>query len=149
MLTMRNGLSLHPGYSLGSLQSMLAPSAGLDLDEGNPLLHGNRATEAPSRDQDVFMQTPLAPATNHGPSSLPTLVPSTPNPTNPAMLPSYAPPLQQNRYGLLNHMASTKVLATARLFWVSQSPITLANTRCTNLCRIFVGTTRCPGCSSI
>ncbi|KAG6434767.1 hypothetical protein SASPL_106409 [Salvia splendens] len=102
MLTMRNGLSLHPGYSLGSLQSMLAPpSVGLDIDEGIPLLHTNRGLEF-SRDQnDVFMQT----LTNHGPSALPTLVPSTTNAANSAMLPSYAPPLQQSRYGLV---ASTK-----------------------------------------
>ena len=95
MLTMRNGLSLHPGYSLGSLQSMLAPpSVGLDIDEGIPLLHTNRGLEF-SRDQnDVFMQTPA----NHGPSALPMLVPSTSNAANSAVLPSY---------GL---MASTKVL---------------------------------------
>lgn len=108
MLTMRNGLSLHPGYSLGSLQSMLAPSAGLDLDEGNPhpLLHSNRSTETLSRDQDIFMQSSLGP-TNHGPTTLPVLMPSTPNTTNSEMLPSYAPPMQ-NRFGLLNHLASTK-----------------------------------------
>ncbi|KAL1546945.1 transcription factor SPATULA-like [Salvia divinorum] len=108
MLTMRNGLSLHPGYSIGSLQSMLAPpSAGLDTDEGIPLLHTNRGMEFSRGQDDVFMQSSLAP-TNHGPSALPTLVPSTPNAANPAMLPSYAPPLQHSRYGLLNHMASTK-----------------------------------------
>lgn len=109
MLTMRNGLSLHPGYSLGSLQSMLAPSAGLDLDEGNPhpLLHSNRGTETLSRDQDIFMQSSLGPM-NHGPTTLPVLMPSTPNTTNSEMLPSYAPPMQ-NRFGLLNHLASTKV----------------------------------------
>ncbi|KAG6438124.1 hypothetical protein SASPL_103060 [Salvia splendens] len=86
MLTMRNGLSLHPGYSLGSLQSMLAPpSVGLDIDEGIPLLLTNRGLEF-SRDQnDVFMQSP----TNHGPSALPTLVPSTSNAANSAVLPSY------------------------------------------------------------
>ncbi|XP_042013975.1 probable serine/threonine-protein kinase At1g01540 [Salvia splendens] len=104
MLTMRNGLSLHPGYSL---QSMLAPSPGLAIDEGNPLLHTSRGTEALTRDQDVFLQSSVAPM-NLGPSALPTLVPSTQNTANSTMLPSYAPPLQQNRYGLLNHIASTK-----------------------------------------
>ncbi|KAL1540397.1 transcription factor SPATULA-like [Salvia divinorum] len=104
MLTMRNGLSLHPGYSL---QSMLAPSPGLAIDEGNPLLHTSRGTEALPRDQDVFLQSSIAPM-NLGPSALPTLVPSTPNVANSAMLPSYAPPLQQSRYGLLNHIATTK-----------------------------------------
>nr|AKN09605.1 basic helix-loop-helix transcription factor [Salvia miltiorrhiza] len=99
-LQVQKGLSLHPGYSLGSLQSMLAPSGGLDIDEGDPLLHANRGL---SRDQDVFMQSSIAP-TSHGPSTLPTLMPNT---TSASMLPSYAPPLQ-NRYGLLNHMASTK-----------------------------------------
>ncbi|KAL3617918.1 hypothetical protein CASFOL_038239 [Castilleja foliolosa] len=33
MLTMRNGISLHPGYSVGSLQSTLTPSTGVDLDD--------------------------------------------------------------------------------------------------------------------
>lgn len=109
MLTMRNGLSLHPGYSLGSLQSMLAPSNGLELDEGNPLMHASRGTDTLSRDQNVFIQSPLAP-TSHGPSTLPMFMPSTPNTTTSAMLPTYttAPPLH-NRYGLLNHMSSTKV----------------------------------------
>ncbi|KAH6831638.1 hypothetical protein C2S53_009113 [Perilla frutescens var. hirtella] len=106
MLTMRNGLSLHPGYSLGSLQSMLAPSAGLDLDEGNPLLHANKGTETLSRDQDIFMQSSLGP-TNHSPPTLPMIMTSTANTTNSEMLPSYAPPVQ-NRYGLLNHLSSTK-----------------------------------------
>lgn len=108
MLTMRNGLSLHPGYSLGSLQSMLAPSAGLEMDEGNPLLNPNRpGTDTFSRDQDVFLQTPLEP-TNHASSTLPMLMPSTSHTHNPGILPSYVPPVQ-NRYGLANHLPSTKV----------------------------------------
>ncbi|KAL8523199.1 hypothetical protein ACS0TY_013244 [Phlomoides rotata] len=106
MLTMRNGLSLHPGYSLGSLQSMLAPSADLEMDEGTTLLNANRATDTFSRDQDVFLQTPLQP-TNHGSSILPMLMPSTAHTPNPGMLPSYVPPVQ-NRYGLPNHLPSTK-----------------------------------------
>ncbi|KAK6138995.1 hypothetical protein DH2020_027265 [Rehmannia glutinosa] len=106
MLTMRNGLSLHPGYSLGSLQSTLAPSTGLDLDEGNLLPNANRGTDTLSRDQNVFMQSVLEP-TNHGSSTLPMLMPSSANATTSGILPSFVPSME-NRYGLFNHLASTK-----------------------------------------
>ncbi|KAL2538026.1 transcription factor ALC-like [Forsythia ovata] len=39
MLTLRNGLSLHPGYSPGSLQPTLVPQSGVAFDEGNILLN--------------------------------------------------------------------------------------------------------------
>ncbi|PIN17931.1 hypothetical protein CDL12_09404 [Handroanthus impetiginosus] len=103
MLTMRNGLSLHPGYSLGSLQSMLAPSTGLELDEGNLLLNANRGTNT---HQDFILQNALEP-TNQSSSSMPMFMPSTTNTPNSDNLPSYVQ-AAQNHYGLLNHLTSTK-----------------------------------------
>ncbi|KAL7117033.1 hypothetical protein ACP275_03G045800 [Erythranthe tilingii] len=109
MLTMRNGLSLHPGYSLGSLQSMLAPSSdGLELNEqSNALLNANRGAGPLTSDQDFFIQ---ANNNNLEPTNLqsssnnqPMLVPSTANTP-----PSLVPHQMQNHYGLLNHFTSGK-----------------------------------------
>ncbi|KAL0432545.1 UNVERIFIED_CONTAM: Transcription factor SPATULA [Sesamum latifolium] len=75
MLTMRNGLSLHPGYTLGSLPSVLVPPAGLDLDEGMVFPNANRGTDTLPRDDNVFMQTSME-NINHSSSSQPMLVPS-------------------------------------------------------------------------
>ncbi|KAG8377578.1 hypothetical protein BUALT_Bualt08G0047700 [Buddleja alternifolia] len=109
MLTMRNGLSLHPSYSLGSLQSMLAPTAGLELDEGNVLLNANRGADTLSRGRDIFMQTTLE-TIDHSTSTQPMLMPSSmPNNTNSGVVPSFVPSMQ-NHYGLLNHLASSKVI---------------------------------------
>ncbi|KAI3474339.1 hypothetical protein Pfo_029168 [Paulownia fortunei] len=85
MLTMRNGLSLHPAT------------------------HWDRcSTDTLSRDQDVFMQSALVP-TNHSSSTMPMLIPSTANAANSGILPSFVPSTQ-NRYGLLNNLASAKVI---------------------------------------
>ncbi|KAL8030048.1 hypothetical protein ABFS82_14G258900 [Erythranthe guttata] len=102
MLTMRNGLSLHPGYSLGSLQSMLVPPGGLELDEVNVFRDANR-----DRENNVFMQSAME-NINLGSSNRPMLVPSmTANNTNSRILPSVVPSVQ-NHYGLLNHLATSK-----------------------------------------
>ncbi|GFQ00767.1 transcription factor spatula [Phtheirospermum japonicum] len=107
MLTMRNGLCLLPGYSVGSLQSTLAPSAAVDLDNGNAPLNANRGTNTLSRDPNVYMQSFLIP-TNHNTSTLPMLVPPTKNTnSNSGNLPSFVPSME-NRYGLPNHLASSK-----------------------------------------
>ncbi|KAL3840417.1 hypothetical protein ACJIZ3_025008 [Penstemon smallii] len=107
MLTMRNGLSLHPGYSVGSLQSMLVPPSGLELNEGNLLLNEDRGgTGTLSTGQDVFMQSAMQ-TTNHGPSSQPMHVPSVTIGSNSEILPSFVP-FTQNHYGLLNHLAASK-----------------------------------------
>ncbi|EYU25441.1 hypothetical protein MIMGU_mgv1a010846mg [Erythranthe guttata] len=108
MLTMRNGLSLHPGYSLGSLQSMLAPSSdGLELNEqNNALLNANRGAGPLTSDQDFFIQhnnNNLEPTNQSSSNNQPMLVPSTSNTP-----PSLVPHLMQNHYGLLNHFASGK-----------------------------------------
>ncbi|XP_073315392.1 uncharacterized protein [Primulina huaijiensis] len=104
MLTMRNGLSLHPGYSLGSLQSMLIPPPGVDVNEGNVLLNPNRPENTLSTTQDVLM--PLE-ATNTPSSTQPMLAPSVANINNPGTLPTFSPSVE-NHYGLLDHLASAK-----------------------------------------
>lgn len=106
MLTMRNGLSLHPGYSLGSLKSMLIPLPGVDIHEGNVLLNPNRPENTLSTRQDVRM--PLE-ATNPASSTQPMLPPSVGNINNSETLPTF-PPSVENHYGLLNHLASAKDL---------------------------------------
>ncbi|KAK4434387.1 Transcription factor SPATULA [Sesamum alatum] len=108
MLTMRNGLSLHPGYTLGSLPSVLVPPAGLELDEGIVFPNANRGTDTLPRDDDVFMQTAME-NINHSSSSQPMLVPSMANGTNSGILPSVVPSMQHH-YGQLNHLASSKDL---------------------------------------
>lgn len=45
MLTMRNGLSLYPGYAPGQLQPMQVPPTGMDYGEGNILQAANRGAE--------------------------------------------------------------------------------------------------------
>ncbi|XP_051124519.1 transcription factor SPATULA-like [Andrographis paniculata] len=105
MLTMRNGLSLHPGYSLGSLQSMSVPSAGLELFEGNAVLNPNRGadTSALTRNQDLLMQGALEPS----PSNPQILMPPVANSSDSGIMPSFAPSAQ-NHYGLLNHLPPAK-----------------------------------------
>ncbi|KAI3460191.1 hypothetical protein Pfo_016854 [Paulownia fortunei] len=108
MLTMRNGLSLHPGYSLGSLQSMLVPPSRLELDEGYVLPNANRGADTLSREDDVFIQSAME-NINHSSSTQPMLMPSMVNSTNSGILPSVVPSMQ-NHYGLLNHLAASKVI---------------------------------------
>ncbi|XP_011074391.2 transcription factor ALC-like [Sesamum indicum] len=106
MLTMRNGLSLHPGYTLGSLPSVLVPPAGLELDEGIVFPNANRGTDTLTRDENVFMQTSME-NINHSSSSQPMLVSPMANSTNPGILPSVVPSMQHH-YGQLNDLASSK-----------------------------------------
>lgn len=102
---MRNGSSLHPGYSLGSLQSMLEPSTGLEADEGNALMNANRGMDPLSRNQDVLIKN--ASGTTNDSSLNPQML--MPSASNSGIIPSFAPP-QQNHYGLLNHFPSGKVI---------------------------------------
>ncbi|KZV54566.1 Basic helix-loop-helix DNA-binding superfamily protein isoform 1 [Dorcoceras hygrometricum] len=104
MLTMRNGLSLHPGYSLGSLQSMLITPPGVDIHEGNVLLNPNRHENNLSTTQDVLM--PLE-ATNPPSSTQSMLMPSVGNISNSGTLPTFSPSVE-NHYGLLNHLAPAR-----------------------------------------
>ncbi|XP_073019770.1 transcription factor SPATULA-like [Primulina eburnea] len=104
MLTMRNGLSLHPGYSLGSLQSMLIPPPGVEIHEGNVLLNPNRPENTLSTSQNVLMPLEVTDPTS---STQPMLLQSVGNINNSGTLPTFSPSVE-NHYGLLNHLASTK-----------------------------------------
>lgn len=57
MLTMRNGLSLHPMWLPGVLPSMQLPQTGMVFDEGNGLLNTNGGTETFSANEESSVQT--------------------------------------------------------------------------------------------
>lgn len=104
MLTLRNGLG-HPAYSLGSVQPFLASQTGLELAEGNAFPTANRGPELLSR--GAFMQSSLT--SNPGSSTQPMLPPPMAVASNSDILPSFIPSTQ-NHYGLLNHLAASKVM---------------------------------------
>ncbi|XP_020533722.1 transcription factor SPATULA isoform X2 [Jatropha curcas] len=60
MLTMRNGLSLHPMCLPGVLQPMQLPMTGMSFDEGNGLLNTNAATGAFAENDEKSAQTVLS-----------------------------------------------------------------------------------------
>lgn len=57
MLTMRNGLSLHPMWLPGVLPSMQLPQTGMVFEEGNGLLNTNRGTETFSTNEESSVQS--------------------------------------------------------------------------------------------
>lgn len=59
MLTMRNGLSLHPMCLPGVLQPVQLPLAGMSFDEENGLLNANPVAGAFSANEDSAAQTGL------------------------------------------------------------------------------------------
>ncbi|CAA3001514.1 transcription factor SPATULA-like [Olea europaea subsp. europaea] len=106
MLTMRNGLSLHPGYLPGSLPSTLVPQSGVAFDEGNILLNTSRRADTLSQEQEIFRETAFE-TSHHASSSQPIFIPSTTTNFNSQIPAGFTPPVQNN-YGLLNHLASSK-----------------------------------------
>lgn len=56
MLTMRNGLSLHPIYVPGAVQPMQLPQKGAGFADGNLLLSNSGASSLPA-EQEIAMQT--------------------------------------------------------------------------------------------
>ncbi|KAG5543496.1 hypothetical protein RHGRI_016281 [Rhododendron griersonianum] len=56
MLSMRNGLSLHPLCFPESLHSALMPQPVLSFDEGNEVLNSNRGQDTFSRNQEISVQ---------------------------------------------------------------------------------------------
>ncbi|KAL6504610.1 hypothetical protein OROHE_023368 [Orobanche hederae] len=91
MLTMRNRLSLHPGYSLGSLQSTLVPPSEPELVNEN-----------------VLMQNAMEENINHGYSTQQIRMPSMANNiSHSGLLPSIVPSLE-NHYGQFSHLAAPK-----------------------------------------
>ncbi|CAK7347522.1 unnamed protein product [Dovyalis caffra] len=59
MLTMRNGLSLHPMCLPGALQPMQLPLSGMSFDEGNGLLTTSALTGIFSANEESSVQTAL------------------------------------------------------------------------------------------
>ncbi|XP_022875725.1 uncharacterized protein LOC111394191 [Olea europaea var. sylvestris] len=106
MLTMRNGLSLHPGYLPGSLPSTLVSQSGVAFDEGNILLNTSRRADTLSQEQEIFRETAFE-TSHHASSSQPIFIPSTTTNFNSQIPAGFTPPVQNN-YGLLNHLASSK-----------------------------------------
>lgn len=95
MLTMRNGLSSHPGYSLGSSQPMLFPPTRLELDEANVF----RDTGTLSGENDVYIQGNMENNMNLIRSSTqPMLMPpiANNNSTSLRILPSMVPSVQNH-----------------------------------------------------
>ncbi|XP_059279358.1 transcription factor SPATULA-like isoform X2 [Lycium ferocissimum] len=98
MLTLRNGLSLYPGYVPGSLQSMQPPS-GNEFDGRSFMLSANGGATLPANRE--MLQTAFE-ISDHNPSGKPTI--TSHNTENAIAFETTI----QNHYGLLNHLASSK-----------------------------------------
>ncbi|XP_002510190.2 transcription factor SPATULA [Ricinus communis] len=82
MLTMRNGLSLHPMCLPGVLQPMQLPLTGMSFDEGGGLLNTNSATGAFSENDESSAQATLSLPNRCAVSNQPIILPSTTNITS-------------------------------------------------------------------
>ncbi|CAN4122653.1 unnamed protein product [Withania somnifera] len=98
MLTLRNGLSLYPGYVPGTLQSMPLPS-GSEFDGRNFMLSANGGATLPVNPE--MPQTAFE-ISHQNPSGKPTV--TSHNTENAVALETTI----QNHYGLINHLASSK-----------------------------------------
>lgn len=98
MLTLRNGLSLYPGYVPGTLQAMPLPS-GNEFDGRNFMLSANGGTTLPVNRE---MPETAFEIYNQNPSGKPTI--ASHNTENAVALETTI----QNHYGLLNHLSSSK-----------------------------------------
>ncbi|KAJ6344726.1 hypothetical protein OIU76_006282 [Salix suchowensis] len=76
MLTMRNGLSLHPMCLPGALQPMQLPLSGMSFDEGNGLLTTNTLTGMFSASEENSQQNALNLPTQCTISNQPITIPS-------------------------------------------------------------------------
>ncbi|XP_011017183.1 PREDICTED: transcription factor SPATULA-like isoform X2 [Populus euphratica] len=82
MLTMRNGLSLHPMCLPGALQPMQPPLSGMSFDEGNGLLTTNTLTGIFSANEESSVQTALNLPSQCTVSNQPIAIPSGTNITS-------------------------------------------------------------------
>lgn len=98
MLTLRNGLSLYPGYVPGSLQSVQLPS-GNEFDGRSFMLSTNGGATLPVNRE--MPQTAFE-ISNQNPSGKPTI--TSHDTENSVALETTI----HNHYGLLNHLASSK-----------------------------------------
>ncbi|KAL3614206.1 hypothetical protein CASFOL_042280 [Castilleja foliolosa] len=76
MLTMRNGLTIHPGYTLGSVQSTVGPTSGMELFNGNSFPSAIRGTDSLSRGDE----NGLGQGINHSYSTQPMLMANSSHP---------------------------------------------------------------------
>ncbi|KAK2995232.1 hypothetical protein RJ640_006971 [Escallonia rubra] len=107
MLTMRNGLSLHPVYLPEALQSMQLPQREIGYDEGSRLLDANRG-DTFCGSQEISIHAPTAfDISIHTAQNQPVVPPM----TN-ISIPESSYNLEnsiQNPYGLLTHLTPSKV----------------------------------------
>jgi len=82
MLTMRNGLSLHPMCLPGALQPMQPPLSGMSFDEGNGLLTTDTLTGIFSANEESSVQTALNLPSQCTVSNQPIAIPSGTNITS-------------------------------------------------------------------
>ncbi|XP_021691101.2 transcription factor SPATULA isoform X2 [Hevea brasiliensis] len=107
MLTMRNGLSLHPMCLPGVLQPMQLPMTGLNFDEGSGLLNANAAAGTFSENDENLARTALSLPNRRTASNQPIVLPSATNITSSET--SYGfEPLVQVHYEPFNLSTSSK-----------------------------------------
>ncbi|XP_065848138.1 transcription factor SPATULA-like isoform X2 [Euphorbia lathyris] len=120
MLTMRNGLSLHPMCLPGVMQPLQLPLTGMVFDEGSGLLNTNAATGAFPEHDENSAQTGLSRLPNRNTvSNQPIIPPSAPN--IPSSDTSFGfEPLMQVHYEPFNLSTSSKEMCRGG---TSQAPL--------------------------
>uniref|UniRef100_A0A5B7CD21 Putative transcription factor SPATULA isoform X1 n=1 Tax=Davidia involucrata TaxID=16924 RepID=A0A5B7CD21_DAVIN len=109
MLSMRNGLSLHPFYLPGSLQPMQLPQAGMAFDEGNGLLNTNRGADSFTGNQEISLRSGFDLSNQCTPSNEPIIIPPITNINNSETSFGMEQSIQ-NHYGPFNQSTSSKEL---------------------------------------
>lgn len=112
MLTVRNGLSLHPMWLPGVLEPMQLPQTGIVFDEGNELLHTNRGTNNISANEETTVQTAFNLSNQCNISNQPIAIPSVAD-TNTPETPFGLEPLIQSHYEPFNLQSSKVTLVWA------------------------------------
>jgi len=108
MLTMRNGLSLHPMCLPGALQPMQLPLSGMSFDEGIGLLTTNTLTGIFSANEESSEQNSLNLPTQCTISSQPITIPSGTNITSSETNFGFEPQIHVN-HAPFNLSTSSKV----------------------------------------
>ncbi|XP_044475633.1 transcription factor ALC-like [Mangifera indica] len=108
MLTVRNGLSLHPMWLPGVLEPMQLPQTGIVFDEGNELLHTNRGTNNISANEETTVQTAFNLSNQCNISNQPIAIPSVAD-TNMPETPFGLEPLIQSHYEPFNLQSSKEI----------------------------------------
>lgn len=82
MLSMRNGLSMHPLYLAGGIQPMQMLQTGTSFDESNGLLNTNAGAGPITAAQETSIRTAFDLSSQCTPSNQPIIVPTLTNLTN-------------------------------------------------------------------